>query len=132
MVRFFFVLSIVIVFSSCGKDEITEAPALYGTWVKATGGLPADTLRFFSKGGKDMLAFKLSATGGVNWPANVETEYRFSNGKLSVKAVSGSANEYFPADSFEWIEANKKFNVKLYQIVQYISADYRVSYRKVD
>lgn len=132
MSRFFpLVLTIAVFLSGCDKGELTEASALHGTWVKGSGGLPADTLRFFSKAGKNMLAFKLSATGGVNWPADVETEYRFSNGKLTVKAVGG-ADQYFPADSFEWIVKNEEFSVKLYQIVQYISADYKVTYRKLE
>ena len=132
MVRFFlFVLSVTSILSGCDKGELTEASALHGTWVKETGGLPGDTLRFFAKEGKNMLAFRFGTTAGFNWPADVETEYRFSNGKLSVKAVDG-AGQYFPADSFEWIVKNREFRVKLYQIVQYISADYKVTYRKLD
>jgi hypothetical protein len=119
------------ILSGCNKDTITQASALYGTWVKEGGGLPADTLRFFSIGNKNMLAFEFSSTGGVNWPAHVETEYRFSNERLEVKAISGSDN-FFPAESFKWITGKKEFSVKLYQIVQYISADYRVTYRKLD
>jgi hypothetical protein len=133
MARFFLVLIMTTaILSGCSKDAIKDASVLYGTWVKEGGGLPADTLRFFSKGNKNMLAFEFSTTGGINWPAHVETEYRFSNNKLEVKAVPGGADDFFPADSFEWITKNREFSVKLYQVVQYISADYRVTYRKLD
>ena len=133
MARFillFFLIGAIL--SGCSKDATSGASALYGTWVKEGGGLPADTLRFFSKENKNIVSFEFGVTGGVNWPAHVETEYRFSNGKLAVKEISGGSNDFFPAESFEWITRNKEFSVKLYQVVQYISADYRVTYRKLD
>lgn len=133
MPRFFLLFFVITAFfAGCEKDTRTESDPLHGTWVKGSGGLPADTLRFFSKAGKNMLAFKFSATGGVNWPADVETEYRFSEGKLAIKAVSGGPDDFFPVDSFEWIVRNNEFSVKLYQVVQYMSADYRVTYRKLN
>ena len=133
MARIFLLLFMTVaILGGCRKDADTDASALYGTWVKEGGGLPADTIRFFSKANKNMLAFEFGGTGGVNWPAHVETEYRFSNDKLEVKEISGSADDFFAADSFQWITRNKEFSVKLYQVVQYISADYRVTYRKLN
>ena len=87
---------------------------------------------FFQKNDKNIIAFEFGPTGGINWPAHVEAEYSFSNGKLAIKDLSGSTNEFFAADSFEWIAIKKEFSIKLYQLVQYISADYRVTYRKLE
>jgi hypothetical protein len=118
--------------SGCSKDASMEESALYGTWVKEGGGLPADTLHFFSKDNKNIVAFEFGPTGGINWPAHVEAEYSIVNDKLAIKDASGTTNEFFIADSFEWIQIKKAFSVKLYQVVQYISADYTVTFRKLE
>jgi hypothetical protein len=132
MVRFsLFLLIVAALLFGCSKDASMEESSLYGTWVKEGGGLPADTLRFFSKDNKNIVAFEFSPTRGINWPENVEAEYSIVNDKLAIKDASGTTNEFFIADSFEWIQIKKEFSVKLYQIVQYISADYRATYRKL-
>ena len=121
-----------VLVSACEKNAVMEESALYGTWIKEGGGLPADTIRFLSKNDKNVVAFKFVQTGGINWPSNVEAEYLFSNGRLAIKNASGSTNDFFTADSFEWIVIKKEFSIKLYQLVQYISADYEVTYRKLE
>jgi hypothetical protein len=93
------------------------------------GRQPADTILFYTKNGKDLLFYHFSSTAGINWPASVEAEYKFENGKLSIKDSRISA-DFFPVESFEWLVPNKQFKVKLYQIVRYMSADYSVTYRK--
>lgn len=125
-------------FTSCDKKENSSNPgpetALQGTWVRvddAPGRQPADTLRFFRKNGKDLLAFYSAGSPGAGWPSQTETEYRFDNGKLSYNAFTGSSPEFYTVDSFEWITTQKTFSIKLYQFLLYMSADYRVTYQKI-
>jgi hypothetical protein len=62
----------------------------------------------------------------------VETEYTFQKSKLALKDFTGGTNDLMPVESFEWIIPNELFSVKLYQIVHLMSADFRVTYRKVN
>lgn len=125
-------------FASCDKKENNSNPgtetALQGTWVRvddAPGRQPADTLRFLRKNGKNMLAYYSAGSPGPDWPSQAETEYKFDNGKLSYKLFAGSNSEFLTVDSFQWITNEKEFSVKLYQILLYMSADYRVTYQKI-
>lgn len=138
MTRLFITLLIITstMITGCRKDAVTdtEASVFHGSWVRE-GDVPgrqgADTLWFFSKNGKDLLFFHYAPTGGANWPAQVETEYKFENDKLTLKDFSAGTNSFVPVESFQWISPKKEFSAKLYQIVHFMSADYRVTYRKV-
>jgi hypothetical protein len=125
-------------FAGCDKKGSSSNPdpetALLGTWVRVDdtpGSQPADTLRFFRKNGKDLLAFYCAGSPGPNWPSQAETEYKFNSGKLSYKDYSGTNSDFHTVESFEWITKEKAFSVKLYQILLYMSADYRVTYQKI-
>lgn len=138
MTRLFIPLLIIVaaLITGCPKEAVmdTEASALHGAWARE-GDIPgrqeADTLWFFSKGGKNFLTFHFSPAGGFNWPAEVETEYKFESNHLSLKDFSGGTDTFVPVESFEWITPKQEFRAKLYQIVHYMSADYRVTYHKV-
>ena len=126
-----------ISFLRCTEKAIsTQSPMpLNGVWVRegdTPGKDPADTLVFAVKNNKKTLSFYSAGSPGPNWPSYAETEYRFENGKLTYRNYFSSDNDFFEVESFEWVSPEKSFSVKLYQIVRYMSADYRVTYRKVN
>ena len=107
---------------------------LSGTWVKAgdpSGRQPADTLFFFVKNGKNLLAFYSAGSPGPVWPSHVETEYRFEGDDLSFRDYTGTRNDFVPVISFQWLKRGESFTVKFHEILRFISADYRVTYRKI-
>lgn len=139
MHRLLFCLMIVVslLVTGCPKgDTVSErnASALHGMWIRE-GDMPghqmADTLLFFSKSGKNLLAYRFALTAGFNWPAEVETEFKFQDGKFSVLNSAGGGGHFVDVESFQWKVPNKEFTVKLYQIVHYMSASYTVTYQKV-
>jgi hypothetical protein len=139
MARLFCLLLILIagLITACPKGAARdmEGPALNGRWIREgdlPGREPADTLVFFTENGKDLLAFYFSATAGAIYPSEVKTEYKFENSKLALKDFTGGTNDFIPVESFQWTIPNKEFSVKLYQIVHLMSADYRVTYRKIN
>ena len=67
--------------ASCDKKESSSnheaETALQGTWVRvddAPGRQPADTLHFFRKDGKNLLALYSAGSPGPGWPAQTEVE----------------------------------------------------------
>ena len=134
-----FMLVITAVFaSSCSKKAVTaaaESNSLLGTWVRENdppGRIAADTLRFSVRNGKNILSFYSDGSPGPNWPTHADTEYKFKDGKLSYQNYSGSNTEYLNVESFQWIIPGKSFSAKLHQIVGFMSADYWVTYNKID
>jgi hypothetical protein len=132
-----FVLLLSTSLARCTREATSTKPQepLQGVWVRdgdLPGMNPADTLIFAVKNGKNMLSFYSAGSPGPNWPSHAETEYRFENGKLNYRNYFGTDNDFFEVESFQWVALEKSFNVKLYQIVRYMSADYRVTYRKVN
>ena len=130
-------LATITLGSGCTKKAASNKPAgpLEGIWVREgdTPGMhPADTLTFTRKNGKDVLSFYSAGSPGPNWPTYAETEYRFENAKLYYRKYSDTDNAFFEVESFQWITPQKSFSVKLYQVLGFMSADYRVTYRKVD
>lgn len=110
-----------------------QAGSLYGRWVRENdqpGREPADTL-IFSKNGKNILRFYLADSLAAGWPGYAETEYRLEGGKLSYRNYVGNDDAFFTVESFQWVEPQKVFSVKLYQLVRFMSADYRVTYRRI-
>ena len=133
-----FTLALTAFFASgCSEKAVisaAEKDSLQGTWVQENdppGRMAADTLHFSVKNGRKILSFYSDGSPGPNWPSHAETEYRFDNGQLSYQDYSGSGRNYIHVESFQWITPGKAFSVKLYQIVGFMSADYRVTYKKV-
>ena len=130
----FLIMSALV--TACTKKAVSNQPTapLQGVWVRegdVPGMDPADTLTFAVKNGKNILSFYSAGSPGPNWPTYAETEYRFANGKLNYRNYFGTDNDFFEVESFQWVATEKSFSVKLYQLVRYMSADYRVTYRKV-
>ena len=133
----FLFLIISTSFTGCTKRATSGKPLepLHGVWVRegdTPGRDAADTLTFAVKNGKNILSFYPVGSPGPNWPSHAETEYRFENGKLSYRNYFNTDNDFFEVESFQWEAPEKSFSVKLYQVVRYMSADYRVTYRKVN
>lgn len=123
--------------SGCNKRAVSNKMVgpLEGIWVKEgdTPGMhPADTLTFTMRNGKNILSFYSAGSPGPNWPTYAETEYRFENGKLFYRNYFATDNDFFEVQSFQWITAQKSFSVKLYEVLRFMSADYRVTYTKVN
>ena len=122
--------------AGCPKKDVLNASeaALQGMWIRVddTPGLqPADTIRFFTKNGKNLMAFKCVGCPATIAPAHIETEFKFENSILSFRDYTGQSNDFRNVESFQWITSEKEFSVKLYQFLVFMSADYRVNYKKV-
>ena len=132
-----FLVLIAVLVTGCSKKSTTATTTndLKGFWVlegDTTGLGSADTLFFSEKNGKRLLNFYTGPGLGGNLPRWVETEYKFENGKLSYIDYLGSSNKFRDVESFQWLEPGKKFSVKRYQILGFISADYRVTYLRTN
>lgn len=129
-----FILTVILI--ACGKKQVpaNSQEMLEGVWVREfdnPGRQPADTLEFSNENGKNILRFYCAGSPGPNWPSEARTEYRFGNEKLSYKDYSGSGSDFYQVESFQWVKPGKTFSVKLYQVLLYMSADYRVTYQKI-
>ncbi len=123
-----------LLLTGCGKAPISEEDQILGTWVKvgSDGTGPAGTLQFTLKNGKHVLQFNCSGSPGPSWPSTAETEYKFQNGKLTFINYADPSLGFYSAESFNWTSEGQEFEVKLYQLLHYMSADYTVKYRKVN
>ncbi len=120
--------------NGCSKATVSEEDQILGTWVRVgtDGSGPAGTLTFSKKNNIYTLQFDCSGSPGPNWPSAAETEYKFQNGKLSFINYSNSGLGFYTAESFNWTDKGQEFEMKFYQLLFYISADYTVKYRKVN
>ena len=103
---FFFTLFFAVLFSGCDKeDAVKNESILYGTWIK--GPDAGDTLRFFKKNDKNILAYNLSFNAAM--PAPEETEFIFRNGKPGIKNFLAAPGDFFIIQSFEWNQGGREF-----------------------
>ena len=122
----------LILLSSCEKESTIEDD-IYGVWViedDAPGRQPADTLHFYKAGDESILAFYSAGSPGPAWPDYAVTNFGWNEGKLVIKDYSGTSGEYFTIESFQW-EGKDQFSLKFHELLFYISADYRVTYKKL-
>ena len=124
----------ILLLSGCSKATISGEDQLLGTWVRVgtDGTGPAGTLQFSLKNGIHILQFNCSGSPGPNWPSTAETQYKFQNGKLSFINYSDTSLGFYTAESFNWTIKGQEFEVKLYQLLYYMSADYTVKFKKVN
>jgi hypothetical protein len=102
-----FIIFSFVLFTGCTKDVLNE-DSIHGTWIK--GNSTGDTLRFFKKDGKNLLAYNLSFNPVMYAPE--ETEYSFRNGKLALKNYLATAGDYFTIQSFEWVNPGSEFKLQ--------------------
>ena len=122
------------IFTSCKKENRSDEEQLHGTWIRvgSDGTGPAGTLVFSSLNAQNTLQFNCSGSPGPGWPTTANTTYSIQNGKLSFVDYSNSNGTVYTADSFKWITKGEEFEIKLYQLLLYMSADYTVRYKKMN
>ena len=126
--------SLLFFFFCICKREAADASSIYGTWViegDGPGREPADTLRFYRKDEKNLLAFYTAGTPGSAWNPETITEFATAGNKLQFKDYTGQSTNNMPVESFEWVN-NKEFSIKFHELLLYISSDYRVTYQKIE
>jgi len=127
---FFFVLLFAagLWFSDCNKNVATNESVLYGTWIK--GSNAGDTLRFFKKDDKNILAYNLSFNASL--PAPTETEYIYQNGKPGIKNYLATPNNFFIIQSFEWKQTGRKFELQGSELFPFMASTMvRFTYHKI-
>lgn len=123
------VIALAFMVVSCSKDDTASESALYGTWVKGTQA--GDTLRFMRKNNKYIMLQNESFNAGM--PVYTEKDYRFRNGRLSIKLFSPSSREFYPIDSFSWTQVGEEFTIQGIQLFMFMSSTQTYfTYRKID
>jgi hypothetical protein len=118
-IAFFIVLiSLALFFAGCRKNNSEGESILYGTWVK--GSNFGDTLWFMRKNNQDILRQAESFNAGL--VVYSEKEYRFRNGKLEIKLFYPPSQDYYPIDSFTWIQAGSEFKIQGIQLYIFMSS----------
>jgi hypothetical protein len=125
---------VLLAATSCKKETVSDEQQMHGTWVRvgSDGSGPAGTLVFSQTVGSNMLQFDCSGSPGPGWPTTANTAYSFQNGKLSFIDYSNSNATIYTADSFNWITKGEEFEIKLRQLLLFMSADYTVRYKKTN
>lgn len=122
------ITAFAFIFIGCHKDITGTESDLYGTWVK--GNQAGDTLRFMRKDNKYILQQNESFNAGM--PVYTEKEYRFRNGRLSIKLFAPSSQEFYPIDSFSWTQVGSEFTLQGIQLFLYMSSTVTYfTYRKL-
>ena len=126
------ILAALIVFVSivaaCKKDNAQSESALYGTWIKGTQS--GDSLQFLRKNGKDIM--KQNESFNAATPIYTEKEYKYQNGKLSIKLYAPFSDEFYTIDSFRWINTGREFTRQGIQLFSFMSSTLTYfTYRKL-
>lgn len=100
---------------------------LYGTWVK--GSNAGDTIWFMKKNSKHIV--KYASSFNPNMPMYNEYEYRYNDGKLSIKRFAPQTDEYFPITSFAWVDTGKEFSIVNSELYPFLSSIITLKYRKL-
>ena len=127
MPRLFICLSLAIACfcTACSKNDADNENIMYGTWVKGTHA--GDTLVFMRKNGQDIL--KSNQSFNPNLPTYKESEFSYSNNKLSVALISSKAE----ISSFAWKQQGKVFELNGYELFPFMSSTVSVfTYTKVN
>ena len=123
-----FIIIAIIVFSfACKKSISGEESDLCGTWVK--GNNTGDTLWFMKR--NDQYIMRQPESFNSLMPLYSEKEYRFKDGKLRIKSFAPTSQEYFPIDSFNWIQAGEEFTIQNSELFIFMSSIATYKYRKI-
>lgn len=109
-------IAFVFLFTHCDKDNNGD-DTLYGTWIKGTA--YGDTLQFIRKNNKDIMRMNMSFNPMLL--AYTDREYRYVNGKLEI-VLFPTPREFFPVESFTWIEKGREFKVQGLELFPFMSA----------
>jgi len=120
------ILAFVTLSFACKKELAGNESHLYGTWSKGVS--VGDTLWFMKKNGQHIM--RIASFGPVGAMYD-EKEYRYKDGKLSIKLFAPSAQEYLPMDSFSWVDAGKEFSITNSELYPFLSSIITYKYRKL-
>ena len=129
----FILIIAILFFDSCARQKVkTDEDPMKGTWVRVgtTGIGSGNTIVFSQKNGVNTMSFDCSGSPGPGWPSNAETKYKFENGKLSYLNYYDTSLGFYTVTNFTWITEGQEFEVKFREILLYMSADYKVRYKK--
>ena len=121
------VLVVCILSSACSKEAIRNESMLYGTWVK--GSNLGDTIWFMKKNSKHIMRYASSFNSSM--PMYNENEYRYNDGKLSIKRFPSQTDEYFPFTSFTWVDTGKEFSIVNSELYPFLSSIITFKYKKI-
>ena len=128
-----FILLLLGAVSACKKQNSDLEARIYGTWVMEgdiPGKSPADTIIFYRQNNQNLLKFfGGNGSPGPGGPSEVVTEFKCEGNKLYYKDYLDPRTEFIEIGSLQWSD-DRHFNLKFYELLQYISADYRVYYEK--
>ena len=114
----FFAFIVATALCACTKKDSEEVgDTIEGVWVK--GSHIGDTLRFYKKNGKNVVAYNMSFN--TLMPAPTEREYLLKDGKFSLQLLDRS-NRFHPIESFKWKEVNKEFEVEGIELFPFMSS----------
>ena len=109
--------TVAFTFLSCKKEKSGDESIFYGTWVKGTN--VSDTLRFYQKSGRNIMAYNLSFNPSL--PAPTEVEYFYNDGKLSFRYIN-FPNSTFSINSFVWKQFGNEFDILGYELFNIMSS----------
>ena len=112
---------------ACNKEVIRNESVLYGTWVK--GSNLGDTVWFMKKNSKHIVRY--ASSFNPNMPMYNENEYKYNDGKLSIKRFPSQTDEYFPVNSFTWIQSGEEFSIVNSELYPFLSSIVTFKYRKI-
>ena len=109
---------------NCTKDKSQNESIFYGTWVKGTN--TGDTLQFYQKNGKNILALNYSFNSLIYAPT--EFEYFYVNDHLSIRHTSTD----FSIESFTWKQVGQEFELQGTELFPFMSStQVYFNYRKI-
>ena len=118
---------IIIVSFACKKELKGDESDLYGTWTR--GSNLGDTVWFMKKNGKNMVRY---ATSFNSLRAMYdEKEYKYSDGKLSIKKFTPQTDDYFPVNSFTWVQAGEEFSITNSELYPFLSSIITIKFKKI-
>lgn len=120
------ILTIAILSFACKKELRGDEADLYGTW--ARGSNLGDTVWFMKKNGKDMVRYAISFNSLM--PMYDEKEYKYGDGKLSIKKFTPQTDDYFPVNSFAWVQAGEEFSITNSELYPFLSSIVTFKFRK--
>ncbi|HEX6845795.1 MAG TPA: hypothetical protein VF144_02400 [Chitinophagaceae bacterium] len=121
-----FILGIVVFSFACKKEQAGDEPDLHGAWAKGTN--HGDTLWFLKKNCQHIM--RIASFGPVISTYD-EKEYKYKGGKLSIKSFAPSSQEYFPINSFTWVDSGKEFSITNSELFPFMSSIVTLKYRKL-
>ena len=121
------ILALGIFSFGCKKELKGEESDLYGTWARGTN--PGDTVWFMKKSGKNIVRYATSVNSLM--PMYDEKEYKYNDGQLSIKKFTPQTDDYFPVNSFAWVQAGEEFSITNSELYPFLSSIITFKFKKL-